>query len=182
MENQNYTWKEIVLKTMIVHSVTYFILGIISFVLTDYTALFSDPAVAHYFRKTSDPLVMAGPAFQPIRGVLLGLVLFLLRDSFFQNRHGWLVLWGTLVVIGILSPYVGAPGSLEGFIYTKVPISVQIHLMPEVFMQTLLFSYVLFYWINHPQAKWISWLLGISFFLVIFFPIMGLLFGQPPQT
>ena len=181
MDINTISWKELIFKSMVVHTVTYFIFGVISFLITDYPALFSDPGVAHYFRDTSDPLVMAGPLFQPIRGILLGIVIYLLRETFFQKPRGWLILWLTLVIIGILSPYVGAPGSLEGFIYTKVPISVQLSLMPEVIFQTIMFSFVLFYWVNNPRAKWLSWLLYISLFFIILFPALGLIFGQPAK-
>jgi hypothetical protein len=166
------------LKTIVVHTITYFLLGVVSFVFLDYSARFSDPVVSQYFRTTSDPIVAAGPLFQPIRGLILGLVLFLLREPFFHRRFGWLSLWATLVVIGILSPYVGAPGSLEGLIYSKVPFSLQLSLLPEVILQTLLFSAVLYYWVHHPEKKWLTWLLAILFLLILIFPALGLLFGQ----
>lgn len=171
---------ETVLKTVVVHTVTYFLLGALSFAFLDYSARFSDPVVAQYFRPTTDRLVAAGPLFQPIRGLLLGAVLFLLRGPVFHHRNGWLHLWATLVVVGILSPYVGAPGSLEGLVYTQVPISLQLTLVPEVVLQTLLFSTVLFYWVNHPEKKWLTWLLAFVFFLVLLFPALSLL--VPPSA
>jgi hypothetical protein len=165
---------EAVLKTIVVHTVTYFIMGGVSFFLFDYSAIFAGSAVDQWLRHSSDPLVMAGPLFQPVRGLLLGAVLFLLREPFFHRRRGWLSLWATLVVIGILSPYVGAPGSLEGLVYTTVPFSVQLTFLPEVLIQTLMFSALLFYWVNHPEQKWLTWLLAVSCFLVLLFPALGL--------
>lgn len=179
MQVQRPSFLETAWKAIVVHTVTYFLLGLVSFIFLDYSARFADPVIAQYFRSPSDPLVNAGPLFQPIRGLLLGAVLFLLREPFFHRRHGWLTLWVTLVVVGILSPYVGAPGSLEGLIYTKVPITLQFALLPEVIIQTLLFSAVLFYWLNHPEKRWLSWLLAISFFLILILPALGLLVGQP---
>ena len=179
MPGQRPSLLETVLKTIVVHTLTYFLLGIMTSTFFDYTARFSDPVIAAYFRQTSDPIVMAGVLFQPIRGLLLGAILFLLREPFFHRKHGWLTLWAMLVVVGILSPYVGAPGSLEGLVYTRVPFSLQLTLLPEVIIQTLLFSAGLFYWINHPEKRWLSWLLAILFFLVLILPALGLLFGQP---
>lgn len=166
---------ETVLKTIVVHTVTYFLLGVISFALFDYATLYSGAGVSQFLRPTSDPLVMAGPLFQPIRGLLLGVVLYLLREPFFARGKGWLTLWVTLVVVGILSPYVAAPGSLEGLIYTTVPLSFHLTSLPEVFLQTLLFSVVLFYWVNQPQKKWLNWVLAILFFLMLLFPALGVL-------
>ncbi len=179
MREQRPSFFETVLKTIVVHTLSYFLLGLITSTFFDYSARFADPVIRQYFRQTSDPIVMAGVLFQPIRGILLGAILFLLREPFFHRKYGWLVLWATLVVIGILSPYVGAPGSLEGLVYTRVPISLQLTLLPEVIVQTLLFSAGLFYWINHPEKRWLTWLLAILFLLILLLPALGLLFGRP---
>jgi hypothetical protein len=106
-------------------------------------------------------MVTAGPLFQPLRGLLLGAVLFLLREPFFHRRNGWLFLWATLVVIGILSPYVAAPGSIEGVVYSTVPLSFHLTSLPEVLIQTLLFSAILYYWVNPPEKKWVGWVMGV---------------------
>jgi len=179
MQTERPSLLETIFKTVVVHTVTYFLLGVISFAFFDYSARFADPVIAQYFRPTSDPIVTAGPLFQPIRGLILGALLFLLREPFFHRRNGWLLLWATLVVVGILSPYVGAPGSLEGLVYTQVPLSLQLALLPEVVLQTLLFSFVLFYWVNHPQKRWLTWLLATCFVLVLVFPALGLLAPKP---
>lgn len=178
MQSQRPSLFETVLKTVVTHTVTYFVLGVVSFVLFDYAKVYSGAGLTGFLRPTNDPLVTAGPLFQPIRGALLGLVLFMLRDPLFHRRKGWLVLWATLLVIGILSPYVAAPGSLEGLVYTTVPLSFHLTSLPEVVLQTLFFAYLLFYWLNHPEKRWLTWILGISFFLVLFFPALGLIFSR----
>ena len=178
MKSQGPSLLETILKSVVTHTVTYFLLGVISFMLLDYSTVYAGPGVAGFLRPTTDRLVTAGPFFQPIRGILLGLVLFLLREPLFQRRRGWLVLWATLVVVGILSPYVAAPGSLEGLIYTTVPLSFHLTSLPEVVLQTLLFSAILFYWVNHSEKQWLTWVLGICFVLVLVFPGLSLLFPQ----
>jgi hypothetical protein len=178
VQAQRPTPLETVLKTIVVHTVTYFVLGVVSFTLLDYSTLYAGPIVGQFLRPTSDRLVMAGPLFQPIRGLLLGAVLFLLREPFFHRRYGWLSMWATLVVIGILSSYVAAPGSLEGIVYTKVPFLFHLASLPEVLVQTLLFSATLFYWIAHTEKRWLTWLLAISSILVLLFPALGVLARQ----
>jgi hypothetical protein len=172
------TLRETVVKTMVVHTITYFLVGVLAFLTLDYTSRFSDPGAAAYNRPTSDPLVMAGPLFQPIRGFLFGIVFYLLRESFFRRPRGWLVLWVTLVVIGIIGQFTGGLGSIEGLVYSKIPALFQLLLLPEVIVQTLLLSVLLFYWINHPK-KWLSWVLGVVFFLILFFAGLGLLVPAP---
>jgi hypothetical protein len=165
---------ETVVKTMIAHTVTYFFVGVLAAVTLNYTARFSDPSVAAYSRPTSDPMVMAGPLFQPIRGILFGIVFYLLREPFFRRPRGWLILWVTLVVIGIIGQFTGGLGSIEGLVYSRIPVAFQLTLLPEVFIQTFLLSVLLFSWIRHPK-KWLNWVLGASFFLIILLPALGLL-------
>jgi hypothetical protein len=174
MSTDSPTLPETIIKTMISHTLTYFLVGILAFVALDYSARFSDPSVTAYSRPTSDPLVMAGPLFQPIRGFLFGVVFFLLRDSIFRRPRGWLSLWATLVVIGIIGQFIGGPGSIEGLVYTRIPVWFQLTLLPEVFLQTLLLSALLFYWIHHPK-KWLNWVLGVVFLLILIFPALGLM-------
>ena len=168
------TLPETIVKTIISHTITYFIVGLLALLTLDYSARFSDPSVAAYARPTSDPLVMAGPLFQPIRGFLFGVVFYLLREPFFRRSRGWLILWMTLVVIGIIGQFTGGLGSIEGLVYSRVPVLFQLTLLPEVFVQTLLLSLLLFYWIRQPN-KWLNWALGVVFLLILIFPALGLM-------
>ena len=172
------TLPETIVKTMVSHTITYFLVGVLAFLTLDYAkTVYSDPSVAASSRPTTDPMVMAGPLFQPIRGILFGVVFYLLRESVFRRSRGWLILWVTLVVIGILGQFTGGLGSIEGLVYSRVPVSYQLLLLPEVFIQSFLLSVLLFYWIRHPK-KWLNWVLGVAFFLVLFFPALGLLVAR----
>jgi len=51
--------------------------------------------------------------------------------------------------------------------------------LPEVLLQSLFLSLLLFYWVNHPEKRWLNWVLGITFFVLMLFPILGLLVTQP---
>jgi hypothetical protein len=175
MEAPRLTPVGVIVKTLVTHTVTYFLLGVASFALLDYSAAYAGAAVNQFMRQTSDRIVMAGPLFQPIRGLLFGVVLYLLREPFFQRRRGWLLLWLTLVVVGIVATFGAAPGSIEGVVYTTLPLSFHLRGLPEILVQTLLFSFTLSYWINHPEKRWLTWVLGVLFVLVLVFPALGLL-------
>ena len=168
---------EVIIKTIVTHTVTYFIMGLLALLIFDYGSLFAETGLNLLMRQTSETLVMAGPLFQPIRGILFGIVFFLLRDILFKRKNGWLVMWIVLVVVGIISPFGPAPGSIEGMIYTIIPIGIQLTGLPEVLLQALILSVLLFYWVNHPEKKWLSWVMGIAFFLVMLLPTLGLLVG-----
>jgi hypothetical protein len=179
VEKSHPTIVEVILKTIVTHTVTYFIMGLIASTFFEYGRLYAETSLNLLMRQTSEPLVMAGPLFQPIRGALFGVVFFLLRDTLFGRKNGWLVMWITLVVIGILSPFGPSPGSIEGMIYTTLPMELHLTGLPEVLFQALILSVLLFYWVNHPQKKWLNWVMGIVFVLMLLLPTLGLLVGQP---
>jgi len=56
-----------------------------------------------------------------------------------------------------------------------VPIRFQLQGWLEVVPQALLLSALLCYWVNHSEKKWLNWLLGIVFFVMMAMPILGLL-------
>ena len=80
-------------KTIVAHTVTYVLVGILAFILLDYAERFARPDMASWMRQTDDPMVMAGPLFQPIRGLIFALAFYSLREPLFGKRNGWLVMW-----------------------------------------------------------------------------------------
>ena len=163
---------DLVLKTIIVHTVTYSGMGMLAYHFLNYSEVFARPEMACWMRQTSDPLVMAGPLFQPIRGLIFALAFFPLRGVIFGSKNGWLFLWWLLVALGILSTFGAAPGSVEGMVYTIIPLSIETYL--EVVLQALLLSFILFYWVNHPEKKWLYWVMVIAFILMMISVILGL--------
>lgn len=173
-EKQPALWG-IVARTAVVHTLTYFIVGLVAYSLFDYSTKFADPVLSSVMRQTNDPLVQAGVLFQPIRGVLFGLVFYLLRDVLFRQKNGWLKMWFTLVVIGIISTFGTAPGSIEGLIYTKARFDGLSGGGLEVLSQSFLLSVLVCYWVGHPEKRWLNWVLGILFFIALLLPALGLL-------
>jgi hypothetical protein len=178
MHSRRPTFWGITLRTIVVHTVTYFAVGLLAFTLFDYSTRFADPSLRGLMRQTDDPLVAAGPLFQPIRGFLFGIVFYMLRDALFRGRGGWFTMWVMLVLVGIFSTFGPTPGSVEGMIYTTLPITGQLFGLIEILLQSLLLSVITTYWVSHPRARWLNWVLGILFALVLILPSLGLLLGQ----
>jgi hypothetical protein len=176
-ERNDRVWS-VLSKTTIIHTITYFLMGIIAFNLFHYTEEFSGANLSCYMRQTNDPMVMAGVLFQPIRGILFGLVFYLLREVLFAKKNGWFINWVMLVFVGILSTFSAAPGSVEGFVYTKLGMSQFGLGMLEVLAQSFLLSILTYHWVNHPQQKWQGWVYGILFVIVLILPVLGLLVTQ----
>lgn len=166
------TLLKLIIQTSVVHTITYMFTGILALVFLDYTNAFSNGPLACFMRPTDDPMVMAGVLFQPIRGLVFALAFYPLRNSFFGRQKGWLILWWTLVALGILSTFGPAPASIEGMIYTIIPTTITSYV--EIVPQALLLSAILVYWVNHPEKKWLNWVLGILFVIAMFLPILGL--------
>jgi hypothetical protein len=182
MHTRRPTFGGIALKTIVVHTVTYFAVGLFAFVAFDYSSRFADPSLSCFMRQTDHPLVAAGPLFQPIRGLLFGIVFYRLRDVLFRGRDGWFSMWVMLVLVGIFSTFGPTPGSVEGLIYTTLPIGGQLSGLIEVLLQSLLLSIVTTYWVTHPNVRWLNWVLGVVFVIVLVLPALGLILGQfsPP--
>jgi hypothetical protein len=178
MSGKQLTLWGIAAKTAVVHTLTYFAVGLIAFSLFNYSASFADPALSSFMRQTDDPLVQAGVLFQPIRGILFGLVFYLLRNVLFRQKNGWLIMWITLVVIGIISTFGPAPGSIEGLIYTRLSFIGLWGGLVEVLSQSFLLSVITYYWVNHPEKRWLTWAFGILFIIALTLPALGLLARQ----
>lgn len=171
-----WTLAVIVIKTTVVHTVTYFVAGALAYAFFDYKSLWDEPVFNVYMKRMDDPVLMAGPLFQPIRGVLFGVVFYLLRREYFGRTCGWLTIWVALVVLGMLSTFGPAPGSIEGLIYTTIPFGAQFGGGSiETLAQALSFSFVVFYWVRRPEKRWLTGVLTAAFLLVLAFSIMGLL-------
>ena len=169
----HFTFFGLTIKTVVVHTVTYFIMGLLALTFLEYRTAFAEPITREYMRQVNDPIVALGPALQFIRGILFALAFYPLREILFGRKNGWLITWLLLVMLGILSTFAAAPGSVEGLLYTKMPVSIQISGWLEIVTQALLLSAILYYWVNHPKQKWLAWVLGAIYVLVIIFSILG---------
>ena len=162
-------------KTMAVHTVSYLCMGILASSLLDYAAAFARPEMTCWMRPISDPIIMAGPLFQPIRGLVFALVIYSLREVVFASRHGWLLLWGIFVALGIVSTFGPAPGSLEGLVFTVIPVRAQLVGYAEVVPQAFLLAFGVVYWVGHPEKRWLTPLMALAFAAAMMLPLLGLL-------
>ncbi|MBT3392091.1 MAG: hypothetical protein HN413_16960 [Chloroflexi bacterium] len=175
MDSQKRTLREITTKTIIIHTITYFAVGLVAYSLFDYTTQFADPALKSLMRPTDDPLVQAGVLLQPIRGLLFGLIFYRLQKAFFQSEKGYLNIWLILVVVGIFSTFGTAPGSIEGLIYTKAKFAGMWMGLSEVLLQSFLLAYLTWYWVKHPEKKWLGRVFVTIFVVALLLPALGLL-------
>ena len=137
----------------LVHCLTYFVCGVIFSNLMRYSWWWQQPGVSDYFREYGGTANAIGPFAQIIRGLLFAYVLFPFREFFKAKKYGWLFLWLLFVGIGIIGPMSSSPSSIEGVIYSKLPLAFHFIGLPEVMTQTLLFSILVCKYINQPEDK-----------------------------
>ncbi len=161
-------------RTVSLHMLTYFLVGLGAFLIVDYRRVFETTDLRYLMLPTTSPWVSAGPGLQPIRGLLFALVLFPFVAHFIRRTNGALHLWGLLLGLAILGTAGPSPGSIEGVIYTKLPLKLHLLGLPEVVLQTLLFSVGLVRWCRKP-ARWKNIASGIGVALVFLMSVAGIL-------
>lgn len=140
-----------VVRATVIHVVTYFVVGIVAAIAIDYASLFEQPVIRDYMRPFGSVSLLIGPVVQILRGVIFGLVLLPFREAI-ARRSGWLRLWLLLVGIGVLSTFAAAPSSIEGLVYTKVPLWYHAIGLPEMLVQSLLFSVLVALYLRYPKG------------------------------
>jgi hypothetical protein len=134
--------------------ITYFIMGIIAVSVLDYKNTFESPPFSYLMKPVDSPWVAVGPVLQIIRGLIFSMVLWFFKDNFLYIKYGWFRLWALIFGLSGLSTVGPAPGSIEGFIYTKIPVISQLKGYVEILPQTLAFSLLVFYWYEKPRKLW----------------------------
>lgn len=131
---------KIISKVAITHVLTYIICGIIFSQIFEYQSFLVESANR---RDMNSILVQMAPLFQIIRGILFGIVLLWIKDSFFGRKYGWLKLWLCLIILGVFNTPATSPFSIEEFIYvipSNEPLNLKLGGLLEILVQTLLFS------------------------------------------
>ncbi|NLC53792.1 MAG: hypothetical protein GX770_07490 [Firmicutes bacterium] len=166
------SWGQFFWRITACHMVTYFIMGLLASTSLDYKSFFGTAILGVYMRPLASPWVAAGPALQVFRGLLFALILWPLRASFLKEKRGWLKLWFLFIGLAILGTAGPAPGSLEGVVYTQLPIATHLRGLPEVVIQTLLFSVAVVFWYRKPAKVW-NIIMAILVFLIVLMSLAG---------
>ena len=174
-------------RMIVAHFLTYFFIGLLFYVsglnVIVYYEQHPQALINALCRDTSSLLVTAGPLFQLLRGFIFALALYPFRTVLLERKFGWLYLWGIFLALAIFAPASAAPGSIEGFVYTNLPISFHLIYVPEIILQTLAFAWLFVAWEKHPATK-LTIPLVVVFFLILLmngFPVLQYLGGLDPN-
>jgi hypothetical protein len=172
MQDSQIRFVPLAAKTVVCHTVTYFVMGALAYHFLHYADFINNPNSG--MRPITSLWVIFGPPMQIVRGVLFASIFYLFRDQLFGRKNGWLRMAWMLIGIGILGTFAAPPGSLEGFIYTTVPVALQLRGYLEIVTQALLLSVLLCYWVNNSGKKWMGWTLGVVYFVCVGLPMLSL--------
>jgi hypothetical protein len=173
LQNSQPRFTSLAVKTIVCHTITYFVMGLLAFHLLHYADFINQPNSG--MRPITDPRVILGAPLQVFRGVLFALVFYPFREVLFGRRNGWLLIALILIGVGILGTFAAPGGSFEGFIYSTIPISLQLRGYLEVVPQALLLSGLLYYWVRNPGKTWLNWILGFAYVICVALPVLGVL-------
>ncbi|MDE6014628.1 MAG: hypothetical protein K2H41_02845 [Acetatifactor sp.] len=127
-------------KATVAHFVSYLICGLIFSKLFNYEVLFKLDNVQYFMRDAYGSSSLIGPFVQILRGAMIGSILLILKDNVLKKKHSWLYLWIIFAGLGIICTPAASPVSIEGIVYTQLPLEFHLKTAPELFVQTLLFS------------------------------------------
>ena len=135
-----------ILRYTIVHVLSYLIVGVISMFFMNYKEVFLTDSYFSHFRPLDSIIVQSAVLFQIFRGSLIALVIFPFHKTITESKNGFIYLFGLLFGLTAILSLPAAPGTIEGFIYTDVSITAHLIGVPEIFIQSVLISYLYFTW------------------------------------
>ena len=131
-------------KVTMAHIITYAVATMLAMPLTmDYAESVVELMGFRPLDEINMGAVLIG---QIIRGFLLGIVIWWIKDSIIGKKVAWLKLWVILIILGIFNTHAPAHGSIQGLIYLapieNLPISASLGGMLQTLAQPLLFSII----------------------------------------
>ena len=152
--NKNYTFKTFCWRTIAIHMIAYLIAAVIAQLTFNYKSLFESETLRLIMRPWDSSLVALGPALQCINGFFMALILYRIRSLILNEKNSWINLFLIIAGFSIFAPQAPAPGTFEGWIYTKLPIFEHLIGLPECLLYSFLFSFGLYKWYRYPKKYW----------------------------
>ena len=130
------------------HVATYFVVGAIFYnAFSVYQDAMETMELFQYWRPLENMVMPLAIFFgQFIRGLILALLFQPFYTVFFHQRQGWIALFTTIWGMTFLSAVSIAPWILQEMIPGYAPVSELLVGMPEVTVQMLLFSLLIYVW------------------------------------
>ena len=154
-ENGIFIWRITAL-----HTIAYFVAGLFALRFMNYSEEFGSDTMVNLMLPVDHWQVAIGLGLQPIRGIIIGLVLLSFKNIILADK-GWIKLAFLILGLSYLSTIGPTIGSFDGYIFTKVPLKYHLLGIPETLIYIFIFTYLLSFWYKYPWR-------GINFMFSIF--------------
>ncbi|MBS3810371.1 MAG: hypothetical protein KGY44_00720 [Halanaerobiales bacterium] len=138
--------KGFLFRFSIVHVIIYLFIAIIFNNYLSYNREFISSVLYDNFRNLDATIIRFAPLLQFGRGIFLALIIYPLYNCIIKPRYGWLRLFALLWGLSLIGSVAATPGSIEGFIYTDIPVIEHLLALPEVTLEVFLFSIIFVKW------------------------------------
>ena len=164
------------IKVAVIHTLTYIVFGLLFSNMFDYSSIYDGTVIANFMRSFESPIIFVGPFLQPIRALFIAIALFPIRRIII-TKFGWFITWLIFACIGIIAAPSSAPSSIEGVVYTQLPLKFHIINLPELLIQTFAFSIIL--WVvellPHTEKEFSNRIFLLKLLFSIFYTMIGIL-------
>lgn len=147
-------FKTFIWRIIASHMVAYLIAAVLAQLTFNYKLLLKSDTLSLIMRPWDSSLVALGPTLQSVNGFFMALILYRFRTIIIDTKKGWFNLFLIVAGFSIFAPQAPAPGTFEGFIYTKLSIFEHIIGIPECILYSFLFSYGFYTWYQKPSKVW----------------------------
>lgn len=150
MPTKHNLWRY-VLRFTVVHVFIYMVTGAIFLTVQD--ALPGPTQVALETFTPYQPLGIIVIMGQVLRSVILALILYPFYDTIIRGRYGLPALFGALWGVAWLGSVGPMPGSIEGVIYTEIPLVAHLLVLAVVALETFVFAWLFVRWERRGNAE-----------------------------
>lgn len=136
------------IRFTLVHLVIYLVVGIFFYQAAGYEEALATMEAFELWRPL-ESLGMVAAVFlgQIARGAILALLLYPFYSTYMRKKQGWLLLFGLLLGLKVLTAMFVIPESLS-LMVAEIMVGV-----PEIIVQTLVFALVFFTWEKRISRK-----------------------------
>jgi hypothetical protein len=165
MQNDSFKF---IYRITVAHTVAYFFAGIFALMFMNYREHFAADSLRLLMLSVDSPMVALGPSLNILRGIIIGFILLSVRTVILGDK-GFLKLAILTLGMSFISTIGPAPGSFEGYIYTKLPIQYHLFGIPETLLYVFLFAGILWLWYK-SEKKYFN---GVAIALVVLILLMS---------
>ncbi len=132
----------------LVHVIIYWVVGSIFYEISGYEEALATMEAFALWRDLESLAMVAAVFFgQIFRGAFLALLLYAFYGAYMSRRNGWLLLFGLVIGLKVFPAIFTVPESL------RVAIAEAVVGLPEIVVQTLVFSLVFYAWEKRRSFK-----------------------------